>query len=62
MKVLTTILFPTAYIRPLEKILAKKITELILLYKKTNKLVFVWPNMGQEKHHSVNKLNENIYN
>ena len=35
--------------RPLEIILAKKITELVLLfYKKTTKLVFLWPNKGQK--------------
>ena len=38
-----------AYIRPLEKILAKKTTELVLLFhKKTTKLVFLWPNMSQK--------------
>ena len=45
---LATILFLMAYIRPLEIILAKKTTELVLLFhKKTTKLVFLWPNMGQ---------------
>ena len=38
-----------AYIRPLEIILAKKTTELvILLHKIITKLVFLWPNMGQK--------------
>ena len=37
------------YIKPLEIILAKKTTELVLLFcKKTTKLVFLWPNMGQK--------------
>ena len=37
-----------ANIRPLEIVLAKKTIELVLLfYKKTTKLVFLLPNMGQ---------------
>ena len=43
------ILFLMAYIRPLEIILAKKTTELVLFFhKKTTKLVFLWLNMGQK--------------
>ena len=35
--------------------MAKKTTELVLLFhKKTSKLVFLWPNMGQ-KHESVKR-------
>ena len=38
-----------AYISPLEIIMAKETTELILLfYKNITKLVFLWPNMGQK--------------
>ena len=37
-----------AYIRPLEIILAKKTTEFVLVFhKKTTKLGFLWPNIGQ---------------
>ena len=39
----------TPHIRPLEIILAKKTTELVLLFhKETIKLVFFWPNIGQK--------------
>ena len=42
------ILFLMAYVRPLEIILAKKTTELVLLfYKNITKLVFLWTNMSQ---------------
>ena len=37
----------------INNIVAKKTTEIVLLFhKKTTKLVFLWPNMGQ-KHESV---------
>ena len=46
---LATILFLLAYIRPLEIILAKKATELVLLFHKNIiMLVFLWPNMDQK--------------
>ena len=46
---LVTILFLMAWYRPLEIILAKKTTELVLLFHKNiTKLVFLWPNMGQK--------------
>ena len=36
-------------------IIVKKTTEHILLFhKKTTKLDFLWPNMGQKKHKSIN--------
>ena len=45
---LATILFLMAYIRPLEIILAKRTTDLVLhFHKKTTKLFF-GPNMGQK--------------
>ena len=38
----------------LEIILAKKTTELVLLFHiNETKLVFLWPNMGQKEHESV---------
>ena len=41
--------FVFQYIRTLEIILAKKTTELVLhFHKKTTKLVFLWPNVGQK--------------
>ena len=44
-------------IRPLEIILAKKTTELVLrFHKNITKLVFLWPNMSQKKLQSVNDL------
>ena len=44
-----SILFLMVYIRPIEIILAKKTTEIVLLFhKNTTKLVFLWPNMGQK--------------
>ena len=45
---LATILFIMAWYRPIEIILAKKTTELVLLFhKKTTKLIFFWSNMSQ---------------
>ena len=56
---LATILFLIAYIKPLEIILAKKTTELVLIFhKKKTKSIFLWPNMGQKSIKVVN----NIYN
>ena len=47
----------------LEIILAKKTTDLVLLFhKKTTKLVFLWPNLGQNKHQSVNETSPPTYN
>ena len=52
-----TILFLMAYIRPLEIIVAKKTTELFLLFHKNiTKLVFLFPNMGQKSFKVLNKL------
>ena len=43
------ILFLMVHIRPLEIILAKKTTELVLLFQKNiTKLVFLWPNLSQK--------------
>ena len=54
---LATILFLIAYIRPLEIILAKNTTELVLLFHKNiTKLVFLWSNMGKK---SIKVLNIN---
>ena len=47
-----TLMFFLAHIGPKDiknNIVAKKTTELVLLFhKKTTKLVFFWPNMGQK--------------
>ena len=56
-KKVISILFLMSYIRPLEIILAKKKTELLLLFhKNTTKLVFLWPNMGQNSIKVLNKF------
>ena len=45
------------YIRQLEITLAKKTTELVLIFHKNiTKLVFLWPNMSKKKHQSVRKV------
>ena len=51
---LATMLFLLAYIRPLEIVLAKKTTELVLLFhKKNNKASFHLVQYGPKKHQSV---------
>ena len=46
-------------IRPLEIILAKKTTELVLLFHENiNNLDFLWPNIGQKKLQTVNSNNK----
>ena len=49
------ILFLIAYIRLLEIVLAKKTTDLVLLFHKNiTKLVFLWPNMSQKSFKVLN--------
>ena len=56
---MATILFLLSWYKPLEIVLAKKTTELILLFHKNiTKLVFLWPNMGQK---SFKVLSERYY-